>query len=97
MLFTHSTALPGVPRSSERQDNKLFCATFKAKQVVLPSRESMERVKAFLDDTFAKSTATKEQCLNNKTGAWDGVFQVARKKDLVMFHTKMNTLGKCYL
>ena len=36
---------------------------------------------AFLDDTFAKSTATKEQCLNNKTGAWDGVFQVAHKKD----------------
>ena len=52
MLFTHSTALPGVPRSSERQDNKLFCATFKAKQVVLTSRKSMERFKAFLDETF---------------------------------------------
>ena len=79
MLFTHSTALPGVPRN--QQDNKLFCATLKAKQVVLPTRESMEVFRKFLDKTFEKSKSTRDQCLDDKAGFWDGVFQVAQKKD----------------
>ena len=74
LLFTHSTALPGVPR--QQQDNKLFCATSKARQAVLPSRESLEQFKDFLDDTFAKSTTTKY----HKTGECDGVCPIANTK-----------------
>jgi hypothetical protein len=88
MLFTHTTYQPlfqqtGVqPTIAQLQHNKLFCATMKAKQVVLPTRESHQRFKDFLDETFSKSTATKDRCLTvkNSDGTVDGLFQVAHTK-----------------
>ena len=72
-LFTFSTFQPMFQEKvihfnkNQWQHNKLFCATMKGQQTVLPDSQSMQEFKNVLDTIFQKSAAIKERCLNTKT------------------------------
>ena len=87
MLFTHETFDMSFqysgrqPTSTQWHHNKKWCASLKAKQIVLPTPEDRKMFKNFLDETFERSIKTKEQCMMETGGILDGAFQVAHRKN----------------